>query len=302
VAQSWRAQGSGARIGVSAAIPSDQQYDTAKERATRTELSARMRAVRDALQALGVPADAIDLAPATTYSTSAHGQVAVDVAKRVPLTSPLAPPLLPLAPPGTLPPAVGPAPASAAPSLNLEFTFGPVTVSLPKEVRAKLPIPLAGARKLSISLGYEVPAKFSFTITLDGVPHVRLSLKAGSEVDVNSGLVSGSAGLQIETTAIVCNAVDPGETQEKIRAAGVKLNKAAQEYEAAASGDKLGKVFDIASAIGEMYDAVDKAKARCKQVPRATIEFGAKKVLTPGSETDPTKKADYLGVTATFHF
>ena len=53
-----------------------------------------------------------------------------------------------------------------------------------------------------------------------------------------------------------------------------------------------------------MYDAVDKAKAKCKPVPRASVEFGYKRLLSPGSEADPTKQPplDYAGVTATFNF
>ena len=67
--------------------------------------------------------------------------------------------------------------------------------------------------------------------------------------------------------------------------------------------DKLGKAIDIASAIGEIYGAVEEAKARCKQVPRVSVEFGARKVLAPGDETDPTKRpSDYVGGTFTWHF
>ena len=84
---------------------------------------------------------------------------------------------------------------ASLPSLDLDFTFGPVTVSLPKEVRAKLPIPLAGAKKLVVELGFEVPAKFSLKITLDGTPHLRVSLKAGAELDPKNASATASAGL-----------------------------------------------------------------------------------------------------------
>jgi hypothetical protein len=265
-----------------------------------------MRAIRDTLESLGVPADAIDISPATAYSTSAHGQVSADVSKRTALTPPLLP-LVPSAPgpTGPTPQAGPPGPQAAAslPSLDLDLTIGPVTISLPKEVRAKLPIRLGHGKKLVIDLGFEVPAKFSLKITLDGTPHVRLSLKAGAEVDAKDAAVTGSAGLQIETESTVCNAPDPGETREKIKSAGDKLNKAAKEFQdAATDSDKLSKAVDIASAIGEIYEAVDKAKAKCKQVPRATFELGYKRLLSPGNAPDPTKPLDYAGVTATFHF
>ena len=220
-------------------------------------------------------------------------------------SSVLALPLAPLAPSGVGPPSnVPPAAASGLTSLDLDFTFGPVTVSLPKEVRAKLPIALSAAKKLVIELAFEVPAKLSLKMTVDGTPHLRVSLKAGAEIDPKNTSATGSAGLQIETVSTTCNASDPGETRQKIKTAGDKLNKAAKEFEAAAQGDKLSKAFDIAGVLGEMYDAVDKAKAKCKQVPRATVELGYKRLLTPGSETDATKlpPADYLGITGTFHF
>jgi hypothetical protein len=306
IAESYKAGsglGGAARVQLSADLTADAKNSSARESAERSTLGGRMREARDALVALGVPSDAIDISPATAYSTSAHGQVAAAVSKRAAMP-PLTPPMT-LPPQGVVPPAnVPPAPAASVLSLDLDFTFGPVTVSLPKEVRAKLPIALAGAKKLVIDLGFEVPAKFSFKITLDGTPHLRVSLKAGAEVDPKNTSATASAGLQIETTSTICNAPDPGETREKIKTAGDKLNKAAKEFESATGSDKLGKAFDIAAAIGEMYDAVDKAKARCKQVPRATVELGYKRLLTPGSETDPTKlpPTDYVGITGTFHF
>jgi hypothetical protein len=305
IAESYKSgAGGGLRVALSADLPSDAKNSSERENTERGRLGSRMRDVRDALQSLGVPFDAVDITPATAYSTAAHGQIGAAVRQRSVVPSPLGP-FVPLAPQGVVPPAgVPPAPAAALPSLDLDLTFGPVTISLPKEVRAKLPIPLAGAKKLVIELGIEVPAKFTFKITLDGTPHVRVSLKAGAELDPKNTSATASAGLTIETTATTCNAADPGETREKIKSAGDKLNKAAQEFEAASGTDKLGKAFEIAGAIGEMYDAVDKAKAKCKQVPVATFDLGYKRLLTPGSETDPTKlpPLDYAGVTATFHF
>lgn len=304
IAESYRSGGGGVRVALSADLPADAKNSSERESTERSRLGARMRDVREALQSLGVPFDAVDITPATAYSTAAQGQVAVAVRQRSAIASPLTP-FVPLVPQGVLPPAnIPPAPAASLPSLDLDFTFGPVTVSLPKEVRAKLPIPLAGAKKLVVELGFEVPAKFSLKITLDGTPHLRVSLKGGAELDPKNASATASAGLTIETTATTCNAADPGETREKIKSAGDKLNKAAKEFEAAAGTDKLGKAFEIAGALGEMYDAVDKAKAKCKRLPVATFDFGYKRLVTPGSETDPSKlpPLDYAGVTATFHF
>lgn len=300
IAAAWRAQPA-ARVRLSADLPESTQSASALQAGARARLSSRMRQIRDALQQLGVDADSVDVGSATAFSTAARGQV--DVAVRQ-----AAAPQLPfdLPKPG-IGPAVPPAPPAAGPSLDLEFEFGPVKVSLPKEVRAKLPIALSRAYKLTLDLSYEVPAKFGMQLMLDGLPYLRVGLKAGAEVDTKSGAATASAGLVIETTLTTCNAADPGETREKIKTAGDKLNKAAREFEIALPDDKLGKAIDIASAIGEIYGAVEAAKARCKQVPRATLELGAKKVLAPGSASDPDpdpakRPADYVGGTFTFHF
>jgi hypothetical protein len=300
IAQAYKAS-AGTRVAVSADLSADAKNSSERERTERGQLGSRMIQVRAALESLGVPADAIDITPATAYATSAHGQVSAAVRQRAAPPPPFAPPMP--APPG-LTPNVPPALATTVPSLNLEFTYGPVTISLPKEVRAKLPITLRGAKKLVIDLSAQVPGKFAFKITLDGLPYLRIALKAGAELDTKNTSVTGSAGLVIETTASICDTPDLGETREKIKTAGEKLNKAAQEYQAAADDDKLSKAIDIASVLGEIYDAIDKAKVKCKEQPRATFEFGYKRLLTPGSETDPSKlpPLDYAGVTGTFHF
>jgi hypothetical protein len=297
IAESYKAN-PGTRVTLSANLTADAKNNSEKEKAERRTLAGRMHEVRSVLETLGVPRDVIDVTPATAYSTSARGQISAAVTRR-----PAQPGVL-LPPPGVLPPAnIPPGPPSALPSLDLEFTFGPVTVSLPKEVRAKLPIPLRGAKKLVVELTAQVPGKFAFKLMLDGLPHVRISLQADAKIDTKDKSVTGSAGLVIETVSSICDSPDPGETREKLKVAGDKLNKAAQEYQAAAESDKLDKAFDIAGALGEIYEAVDKAKASCKEQPRATVEFGYKR-LPPGSATAPPIQppSDYVGITATFHF
>jgi hypothetical protein len=69
-------------------------------------------------------------------------------------------------------------------------------------------------KSLVIKLSLQVPGRFSSKITLDGTPHLRVSAKARADVDALSGSVTGLAGLQIETTATVCDAPDPGVTRE----------------------------------------------------------------------------------------
>ena len=286
-----------ARVRLSASLTEGSQSSSARQDSERAQLNSRMRQVRDALRQLGVDAASVDLESATAFSASAHGQVEVAVRKSGARLVPLRPPN-----PG-IGPELPPEQPAAGPSLNLDFEFGPVKVSLPKEVRAKLPFALRKGYKLTLDLSYEVPAKFGLQIMLDGLPHVRVGLKGGAEVEPKSGAAVASGGLVIETRSTICNAADPGETREKIKTAGEKLNKAAREFETAVPDDKLGKAIDIASAIGEIYGAVEEAKARCKQVPRVSVEFGARKVLAPGDETDPTKRpSDYVGGTFTWHF
>lgn len=306
IAQAFQAgamAGGAIRVRLSAYLPSSTQYDSAEQKRQRGVLAERMREIRAALQALGVPADEIDVSPATIFASHAKGQVEVAVRRPAPLANPL---LDPLPGPVSAPP-VAPAPVAGGglPALDLEFKFGPVTVSLPKEVRAKLPIALSRAKSLVIDLSYEVPAKFALKISLDGTPHVRVGVQTGAEIDAKSGATTGSAGLVIDTLATTCHATSANESIAKIKTAGDKLNKAAGEFAAAATfDDKLGKAIDIAGAIGAMYDAVGKAKAGCKQTPRFTFEFGYKRLLTPGSETDPGKlpPLDAIGVTGTWRF
>jgi hypothetical protein len=304
VAESYKTNTS-TRVRLSADLTSAAKNNSELESAERLKLNVRMRAIRDVLKSLGVPEDVIDLSPATAYSTVAHGQVSVDVSKGGSVAS-IEPntPLVLLPKTDPIPNAL-PAPAAKGlPALDLDLKFGPVTVSLPKEVRAKLPISFRGAKSLTIELNYEIPAKFSFKITLDGMPHVRIALKAGAEVDTKNGSATASAGLVIETVATTYNAADQGETRAKITKAGDALNKAVRELSAAAPEARIEKATDVASALGEIYDAVDKATKKATPVPRAAVEFGYKRLLTPGSEADSKKlpPSDYVGVTGTFHF
>ena len=300
--------GSSARIAISAALSEGAKLSSAGEQAERSRLSGRMLRIRDALAALGVPKERIDLSAPTAYSTSARGQVSVDVRKS-------AGGLLPLfqgSSPALGPTAVPPAPASTSPSLSdlLTLKFGPVTVELPKSIKAKLPIPISTAKSLVIELQADAPAKFAFKLTLDGTPYVRVSASAGAEYDTDKKIATGSAGLQIESVKTTCHATNPEETRSKITSAGDKLMKASAEYSAATDAEtKQGKLIDIAGAIGEMYNAVDKAKAACKQVPRWKLEFGVKGPLGSGgssgsdADTDPSKRPPtVLGGTLTIPF
>jgi len=306
VAQSFKslqASSPDANIKLSAYLTEAAKLSSAKAATERGQLSQRMSEARDSLQALGVPRDQISLEPATAFATSARGQVSIDVYK-----ARSAPPLI-LGPAPATNPAVGPQPqpqpSPSLPSLSDKLTlkYGPLTVELPKSAALKLPIRISAARSLVIDLKAAVPGDFSLSITLDGLPHVRIALKAGAKYDKDKG-TSGSAGLQIEMTKTVCSAANPEELKAKITKAGDDLKKAMQEFSAESDSEKkLLKAADIVSPLADMYDAVDKSKAACKQVPAATFEFGAKGPLGGGDETDPTKRQPgYIGGTITIPF
>jgi hypothetical protein len=147
-----------------------------------------------------------------------------------------------------------------------------------------------------------VPGEFSFSITLDGLKYVRISAKAGAAYDKDKGF-SGSAGLQVELTDTICHAANPTQLKEKITKAGEKLTKAMAEYSAESDSEKkLMKIPDMASALGEMYEAVDQSKASCKKVPKAKFEFGYKGPLGD-PDPDPAKRhPSYIGGTITIPF
>ena len=279
------AGGAPARVEIASDLSQDAKLSSAKEQAEREQLVARMAQTRTALVALGVPNAQIDMSAPTAYSTRAHGQIGVTVRQNAGIQAgPIGPPK-----PGAA--VVPAAPAATAPGLAdaLKLQFGPVTVELPKSIKTKLPIKLSAAKSLVIELSAATPAKFDFKMTLDGTPHLRVSASAGVAYDSDKKLSTGAAGLQIESVKTVCQAVNPEVTRAALTAAGVKLTKASQDYSAAPTREsELSSLADIAGALGEMYEAVDKAKAACTQVPRWKLDFGVSGPLNPDAPTETT--------------
>jgi hypothetical protein len=311
LAASFKGQAdSGAHIKISTYLSEAAKMNTAKGREEKAQLAQRMNAIRQVLIALGVPDDSILVEAPTAYASKSAGEISARVYK-----TPQAPPNFLLPPPKPAPggsKAPGPAPAPAAPGLgdmlSFKFKAGPVdfAVELPKSVAVKLPIALGsgGVRSLAFELKAESSGDFSFAIVLNGFAHVKVSAKAGLKVDKDKG-TSGSVGLEIATMATTCNAPSPESLKTKINSAGEKLKKAMKELETATEVDRTLKLFDIAGAIGEMYDAVEKAKAGCKQVPRATFNFGLQGPLAPSDKAleDPSLRTPtYLGGSITIPF
>lgn len=297
--KSLQATNPGAEIELSAYLTSGAKDSSEKASAERRSLAGRMTLARDVLQSLGVPRDQIDIRLPTGYSTSARGQITVNVYKARPASAPILGPIPPT-PPGKIAPPQ-PAPGLAGLSDLLTLKFGPLTVELPKSAALRLPIPISAGKKLVVDLKAETSGTFSLSIALDGIRYVRVSLKAGVSYEKEKG-ATGSAGLQIEMTKTVCSAANPEGLKAKINKAGEDLKKAMQEYRAESDADKkLMKLADIGSALGDMYDAVDKSKSACKEVPAVVFEFGAKGPL--GGESDPSKREPgYIGGTITIPF
>jgi hypothetical protein len=300
----------GAYIKLSTYLSEAAKMNSAKSKEEQGQLQQRMNAFQQALALLGVPAGSIQIEPPTAYYAKEAGVITASLYK-----APRAvPPGLLVPPPagGLGQPGPGPAPAGGGKSisdlLSFKFKAGPVefAAEIPKSVSAKLPVSLGGAKSLAFELKAETSGDFSFAIALNGLPHVKVSAKIGVKVDKDKG-TSGSAGLEISTTKTTCNAPSPESLKTKINAAGEKLKKAMKELETAAPDDRLPKLADIAGAIGEMYDAVEKAKGSCKQVPRATFNFGVQGPLAPSdtalNDPDPKKRpSSFIGGTLTIPF
>jgi Domain of unknown function (DUF4157) len=307
----YNSSGFGATLKLSADFTEATKYNTAQQREESTQLARRLHSLRDALVSAGVPANQIDIRPPTAYATSAKGQINADVMPGASSGSLIAPgaPKPPVATPKA-PPAQTAAPSkSLSDMLSFKFKAGSVefAVDLPKSVTARLPVALGASKKVAFELKAEASGTFSFSVTLDGVPHVRVRLEAQASVSKDKG-TTGSAGLVIETTRTVCHAPSPDSLKADITKAGDDLKTALQAAQAATTNeDKLSKLVDAASAIGDMYDAVDKAKKGCKEEPAATFKFGVQGPLSPPSgapeETDPSKRpATFIGGSATWYF
>jgi hypothetical protein len=209
--------------------------------------------------------------------------------------------------PGAAP---GPAPAPASSSLTdmlkFKFSAGPVNfnVDLPKSLNINLPIPITSAYALEIATSAETSGAFSLSVKLDNKPHFSLTLKAG----VDAKKETASAGLIITTKRTVCRATPKASIQADMQKAGKEIEKAVTELQTKGSElkgmDRTEKLIDIASGIGDLYGAIEKAEEACKQVP--LLEFGFKGETFFGERsTDPLERskqpADFIGPSLKFY-
>jgi hypothetical protein len=217
--------------------------------------------------------------------------------------------------PSTTPPA-GPGSSGSGspgglslPSTNVRFSLGPaqLNIDLPASLAARLPVPFRGAERVVFALNAS-PSEFSFTATINAVPHVRIIARASA---TTSG--AGSAGITVETTQTRCQAADEAAARSALQSAGERLRNAILAVQnpppVAADAGELARTFDpeirlgeVVAAIANVNSAIERVRSRCREVPVASFEFGVRGPLsTPGPE-DRDRGAGYVGGTATFHF
>ncbi len=204
-----------------------------------------------------------------------------------------------------------PSPLSGLQNLTrLRFSLGPFNfdADLPSQVTASLPVSLRGRQILDFRLTAEAAGNFSFSATYDGIPQVRIGLRAGVTGATGSSPMA-SAGLTIQTTRTVCRAPSPEATRASLQSAGERLQRAIEAVQAAPEQregetlvDVAARYGELAAAIGNIHTQVERARDACREVPVFTFEFGARTPLAPlPGETDPSR-APYIGGGVTFHF
>jgi hypothetical protein len=195
--------------------------------------------------------------------------------------------------------------------LHLRFSLGTFNfnLDLPSQVTVSLPITLRNRQILEFRLIGETAGNFSFSATYDGIPQVRISLRAGI-TGVAGSSPQASAGLTIQTTRTTCHAPSPEATRASLQSAGERVKRAIEAVQNAPTEQEGETVIDVASryaelaaAIANLHSAVERAQSLCTQVPVVTFDFGARTPLTPmqPGETN-SNRAPYIGGGVIFHF
>lgn len=209
--------------------------------------------------------------------------------------------LTPTSPPrAAVTPAPAPTRTGAAPSAlgglsgltEFGFSLGDVAmrVEIPSSLRAQLPVELRGAARITFSLTATTSGVFTFAITLDGIPHIRI--RASTSVDV--GEQRGTSSLTIQSTRTVCRAQDPEAARRALQSKGQQLrdailavqNPPAPEEGQDEAVENLRRIADVVSKISDVYDAIETARAPCRQVP--LVEFGVTGRYPVGEESEET--------------
>lgn len=229
-------------------------------------------------------------------------------------------PGVPVGPRAGQPSAGGGAPSSPSLSLpfptSFSFNLGAArfNVELPTSVAATLPVRLRGFGRITFSLNADVPSQFSFSITLDAVPHVLIIARAGvSPTDRRA-----TAGLEVQSRGTVCRATDEAAARSQLQAAGTRLRDAINalgtppartpgQGAAAAYVADARRYGEVVAAIANVHSTVESVRAACRQVPTFSVGLGARIPFTPTTPSTPPTSRDlegspYLGITGTFRF
>jgi hypothetical protein len=198
------------------------------------------------------------------------------------------------------------------PSTTINFNLGPAafTIDLPASLAIQLPVPFRGARRVVFSLNAS-PSEFSFTATINAIPHVRIIARAGVTTEGQ-----GSAGLTVQTTRTTCQAVSPAAARSALTSAGNQLRDAILAVQNPPAPDpdasELSQTFaphmryaDVISAIANLHSEIERVGAPCREVPVVSAQIGVQGPLTtpdtPPGPNDP-RPGPSIGGSLTFHF
>lgn len=185
--------------------------------------------------------------------------------------------------------------------LQFDFNFGDLEfhLDIPSSLQIRLPVELQGSTRLVFNLNASASGNFSFSITLDGIPHVRI--QATTSVDVASS--TGRSSLSITTTRTECHAQNAAESRRSLESAGNELRDSILTLQNPpdTEGDQtlatLERLGDVVSKIASVYSAVERAEAPCQEVPMVT--FGATGAYPLGEDSD---EPGSLNFGLTLHF
>jgi len=193
------------------------------------------------------------------------------------------------------------------PRLNFSLGDFNVNIQLPSEAVARLPVSLGGHGQLSFRLSASASGSFSFSATYDGIPHLRVGLRAGVSA---TGRAPLSGGLFIESSEQVCQARNRAQLEKSLQSAGKALKdaiEAAQSSPTPQPGesdvDFAMRWAEVGIKIGALYDAIESARRnQCTNQPRFSVEFGARMPLNPPDQPKGQDDAPFLGGSITIRF
>lgn len=216
------------------------------------------------------------------------------------------------APGPTASPGPSPSPSSGGglslPSTTIRFNLGPAafTVDLPASLAIRLPVPFRGAQRVVFALNAS-PDEFSFRATINAAEHVRIIANAAM---TTAG--RGSAGLTVQTTRTICQAVNPAAARSALESAGTRLRDAIQAVQTPPTPDpeasEVSRTFapharyaEVVAAVAHLHSEIERIQAPCREVPVASFDFGVQGQLTE-TEDPEDRTPTSIGGSLRIHF